>query len=275
VNVILLDYTRDALELLLFTKQTRLSQTAGLFHEIKAWPAERKLKELGHVLHTIQSSWEMVNYTFLIQEVSRAFTHQLVRHRHASYAQQSQRAVDMSEFVYLTPPALREAPDSEAAQIYRLTMAQIKDGYQEMLAAGAPPQDARGVLPTNVATQIIMQVNLRSLSEQMRLRLCTRTQGETQDVFRRIRQVVLDIHPWAEPFLRVHCAATGVCLFPDFQECPIKPAVFNPATGHRWDWDADGGREFEQRWPATCEEIQATWETTRFEAVPTPKPQEA
>jgi len=132
--------------------------------------------------------------------------------------------------------------------------------YQRMLKLGVNPQDARGILPTNICTSIVAKFNLRTLSEMARLRLCTRTQGEYQDVFRAMRNAVIAVHPWAEPFLRVHCAATGVCQFPNYMECPIKGPVFNPDTGKRWDEKV--------RPPATREEIQQAWETTRFEAVP-------
>jgi flavin-dependent thymidylate synthase len=297
MKVTLLNYTLEALDLLLFTKQTRLAMNPGLMDEIREWPYERKMKELDYMLGTIHSSWEFVDYVFLIDGVSRAFTHQLVRSRSNSYAQQSQRTVDMSGFEYIVPRELRADPthivastniDSirimtpGAPSIYHTTMDEINGAYQAMIDEGVAPQDARGVLPTNVATNIVVKANLRSLSDMARLRLCTRTQGEYQDVFREIRARVIEVHPWAEPFLRVHCAATGVCAFPNYHECPIKGPLFNPDTGRRWDeatepagfWSDGNGKMTDEMVylpspPRTREEQQKAWENMDpFEAKP-------
>lgn len=292
MKVTLLSHTADALDLLLFTKQTRLAQTPGLLAEIKAWPLARKLKELDYMLGTIHSSWEFVNYTFHIDGVTRAFTHQLVRTRHGSYAQQSQRTVDMSGFDYMATGTLDDPsrlgpynsgngleeaycyPPGSAKHSYHKAMAELDEAYQHLLESGTPPQDARGVLPTNVVTNIVAAFNLRTLSDMAKLRLCTRTQGEYQDVFRAMRAAVIEVHPWAEPFIRVHCAALGVCAFPNYTECPIKGPVFNPDTGRRWDdatvsADCDHGcYTYKDAPPATRDQIQRSWEATRYEARP-------
>lgn len=263
MKVELINYTQDALETLLFTKQTRLSLDSGLMEEIKEWSPEKKQKELDYMRGTIQSSWEFVEYFFSISGVSRAFTHQLVRTRAGSYAQQSQRTVGMTDFDYIIPDAFNDGTEKteELNTIYNVTMKRINDGYQDMIEAGGNPQDARGVLPTNVSTNIICKFSLRTLADMAKLRLCTRTQGEYQNVFRAMREAVIKVHPWTADFIRVHCAATGVCCFPNYKECPIKPPIFNPDTGLRWDAD---GLSF----PATKEQIQKAWETTRFEAIP-------
>ena len=79
-------------------------------------------------------------------------------------------------------------------------------------------------------------------------------------MFRKMRDCVIAVHPWAADFIRVYCAATGTCCFPNYKECPIKPPIFNADTGMRWDGvDAR---------PATREEIQEVWEGTKFEAIP-------
>lgn len=298
MKVTLLNYTTDALDLLLFTKQTRLAQTPGLLDEIRQWPAERKMAELDYMLGTIHSSWEFVNYTFHIDGVTRAFTHQLVRTRHGSYAQQSQRTVDMTGFDFVVPASaaldgeqerathviddkfrhwlgekVTHYNDTNPSNWYDMAMDVINLAYQKMLEGGTPPQDARGVLPTNIVTNIVAAFNLRTLSDMAKLRLCTRTQGEYQDVFRAMREAVLDVHPWAEPFIRVHCAATGVCAFPNYKECPIKGPVFNPETGLRWDEEKEYHYEADYQYvsnkkPATAAEIQKLWEEVRYEAVP-------
>jgi flavin-dependent thymidylate synthase len=287
VKVTLISYTPDALELLLLTKQTRLTMSPGLLEEVKAWPLERKLAELDYMRGTIQSSWEFVDYTFLIDEVSRAFTHQFVRTRQGSYAQQSQRTVDMSGFEYVATGMLADGyalrssklrdgnPGEVPSNIYDKTMQEIDEAYEKLIELGTPPQDARGLLPTNIVTNIVGKFSLRTLSDMAKIRLCTRTQGEYQDVFRAMRERVIEVHPWAEPFIRVHCAALGVCAFPNFMECPIKPGVFNPDTGRRWDNamesmtipSIDGFSQHKP--PMTRGEIQKLWQITRYEAVPT------
>ncbi len=261
MKVSLIKYDPEALEVLLFTKQTRLSMDNGLMDEIRAWSPEKKQKELDYMRGTIQSSWEFCDYTFSIEGVSRAFTHQFVRTRAGSYAQQSQRTVDMQGFDYIIPKELENEASFDELNIYNSTMDAINQGYQAMINHGAKPQDARGVLPTNVSTNIIAKFSLRTLADMAKTRLCTRTQGEYQDVFREMRRAVIAVHPWTEPFIRVACAATGVCQFPNYMECPIKPPIFNPDTGMRWDGDA-------LAFPATREQIQKHWEVTRFEAVP-------
>jgi len=258
MEVRLVNYTTEALELLLFTKQTRLSMTPELMDEIRSWPMERKINELNYMLHTIQSSWEFVDYTFVITGVSRAFTHQLVRHRHASYAQQAQRAVDMSGFDYVVGPSIESDPSRLFE--YNASMKMIAGMYSTLTEMGANRQDARGVLPTNIATNIVMKTNLRSLHDMALKRLCVKAQGEAQDVFRAMVDAVLEVHPYFEPFLRVWCATYGTCMFHTFpvEECPVKPVVYNPDSGEAYG----GGRA------ADRETIQRRWKDNRAEAQP-------
>ena len=103
MKVKLINATSDAVNLLLFTKNTRLMNDEGAYDKIKAWPQEQKDEHLDYMLNTIKSSWEFIDYTFDIRDVSRGFTHQFVRTRQGSYAQQSQRTVDMTGFEYYTP----------------------------------------------------------------------------------------------------------------------------------------------------------------------------
>src|SRR3954466_8252022 len=111
-TVVLINYTSEARELLLYTKQTRLSLDAGLMDEIRAWPEEKKQAELDYMLGTIRSSWEFCDYVFAVNGVSRGFTHQYVRTREGSYAQQSQRTVDMSGFDFVMPGVFEDSPES-------------------------------------------------------------------------------------------------------------------------------------------------------------------
>jgi len=198
MKVQLISYTDDAVNLLLFTKNTRLMNDDDAYSQIAEWPNEKKQEELDYMLQTIRSSWEFIDYTFNIRDVSRGFTHQFVRTRQASYAQQSQRTVDMSGFGYYTPPRIAE--NEVAKAVYDKAMADINDSYQALREI-VPAEDARGVLPTNIHTNIVAKFNLRTLSEMAKSRLSPRAQGEYQEVFKLMVSEVVAVHPWAEPFL--------------------------------------------------------------------------
>ena len=256
MKVTLINYTPDALDTLIFTKSTRLTMHAGLMEEIAAWPLEKKMAELEYMRNTIASSWEFIDFIFMIEGVSRAFTHQLVRHRvGVAFAQQAQRAVDMSGFEYITGPSI-STPAQKGE--YKAAMDDISNTYNKLLASGVNKQDARGVLPTNISTNICFKANLRTLSDMGLTRLCTKSQGEFQDVFRAIREEVMKVYPWTDGFIRVHCAKWGVCKFPTFVGCPVKAIVYNPATGEAYG----GGKA------ALPDTIQLVWETNRGEAQP-------
>lgn len=198
MKVQLISYTDDAVNLLLFTKNTRLMNDDDAYAQIAEWPQEKKQEELDYMLQTIRSSWEFIDYTFNIRDVSRGFTHQFVRTRQASYAQQSQRTVDMSGFGYYTPPRIAE--NEVAKALYDEAMRMINDSYQALREI-VPAEDARGILPTNIHTNIVAKFNLRTLSEMAKSRLSPRAQGEYQEVFKLMVAEVTKVHPWALPFL--------------------------------------------------------------------------
>lgn len=218
MQVELISYTPDALNLLLGTKGTRL----GHDEDVAAWSPEKKAEHLAYMRDTIKSSWEFVDYVFEIRRVTRAFTHQLVRTRAGSYAQESQRTVDVRENLVMMPE--RVALNSSAMNRWVRTVALLKKSYQYFIdAEKIPAQDARGILPTNLTTSIKAKFSLRTLHEMAKVRLCTRTQGEYQDVFREMRQLVIEVHPWVgeHQFLEVACVADARCAFPRFgqKEC--------------------------------------------------------
>lgn len=262
-QVSLVSWTQDALEVLLFTRNTRLQMSPGGLREVKEWPEARKFEELKHALNTIQSSFEFIDYIFTIEGVTRAFTHQLVRHRiGTSFAQQAQRVVDMSDFDYYTGPSIREQFDRMLT--YRHHMSKTNHNYHTLLEQGADTQDARGVLPTNILTNIVFKANLRTLHDMALRRLCVKAQGEFQEVFRDMRDAVIEVHPYFEPFIRVQCGSTGTCAFPDFpvKECPVKAHVYNPVTCRSY-----GDDNLEPLW--TKNDIQYYWDDNRNKVVQT------
>ena len=199
MKITLINHTAGAEDLLLFTKDTRLGLDAGKLSEIAMRSSEEILAGLAYMANTIPSSWEFVDYTFLIEGVSRAFTHQFVRTRHGSYAQQSLRVVGANDFDYVYPD--REL-SPRAREIVDDVLAHIKVAYRLLTQEeGVPTEDARGILPTNIATNIVAKFNLRTLSELAKSRTGGRTQQEYQRVMSAMADAVLAVHPWAEKFL--------------------------------------------------------------------------
>lgn len=265
-KVTLINSTPFALETLIFTKGTRLALDPEGFEAVKTWPMERKLAELEYMRHTIQSQFEFVDYIFSIENVSRAFTQQLERHRvGTSFAEKALRVLNMSDFQYVTGPSVLDDP--ARLEAYTEGMSEVNRIYQRQLAIGSKPQDARGLLPINIATGVIFKANLRTLHDMALKRLCPKSQGEMQDVFRAIRAKVLEIHPYFDKFIRVWCAQYGTCQFHTFptENCPTKPFVYNPEAREAYG----GGR------PQDLDFIQLTWEHNRAEAQPVaPQPWE-
>lgn len=213
----------NAADLLIFTKSTRLNMSPGLFSLAQQMPPEKKVDELQYMAGTIPSSWEMVDYVFLVEGVSRAYTHQQVRTRAASYAQQSMRVTEMCDYAYVATEA--NCKSEEAMDILDRTNRVIRKSYLALIATGQAPEDARGILPTNIATNIVCKFNLRTLAELARSRTGGRTQGEYQQVVSAMIAEVLAVQPWAEKFFypkgRDHFAAIEAfakAKFPDLKE---------------------------------------------------------
>ena len=216
-TVEIINVTPYALDVLIFTKSGRLAAGTTL-SEILGWPHEQKLDHLDYMMNTIKSSFEFVDYIFDIRNVSRAFTHQLVRTRTASYQQEAMRVVDAREYT-----CLKSCEDP----IYDLSVDNTLESYGEMVDMGYPVQDVRAILPIGIHTRIMMKANLRTLSQMAELRLCKRAEGEYQEVFKIMVDAVLLIHPWAAPLLEVICVKTGICAFPRYTECPIQKYTLN------------------------------------------------
>lgn len=186
---------------LIFAKSTRLQMSPGLLQQINLWPMAKKLEELKYIANTIPSSHEFVDYTFCITDVTRGFSHQFVRGRHASYAQQTMRILDMSQgagWDYGIGPSVLKNED--ALSIYRTGMEDIATRYKLMLEQGVEIEDARGILPTNILTNIVVKMNLRTFNEMVKKRSSPRVQGEYRQVLDLMKKEVLRVHPWTELF---------------------------------------------------------------------------
>ncbi len=186
LKVQLLQMTENAVDLVYAAcRQCYSSQFAGdiftkgsdSFEKKEAFV--RKIVASGH-----ESPLEHVKFTFAVKGVSRALTHQLVRHRIASYSQQSQRYIKETNFDYIIPPSVEADPELRTE--FERLMRNIQESYNAMLerlkAQGKTGekvnQDARFVLPQAAETKIVITMNARQLLHFFKQRCCTRAQWE-------------------------------------------------------------------------------------------------
>lgn len=142
---------------------------------------------------------EHIYFTFLIKDVSRSLTLQLVRHRIASYAQQSQRycKINTDTMWYITPSSYNVTYKHGASFTLRYVklMQDIAEFYNDAVDCGIPKEDARYVLPNSCHTTIVCSMNARSFIEQCKLRLCSRAQWEIRELYHLIHKKVSEVHP--------------------------------------------------------------------------------
>ena len=185
-----------------------------------------RVRDAGHL-----STFEHTMFSFGVSGVSRVLTHQLVRHRHMSFEQKSQRYIKVKgQFDFITPPSLAARPDVKAK--YDALMAQIAEFYAGALAEGVPPEDARFALPNAAETQIVITANARALLDFFTLRTCNNAQWE----IRELAFAMLRLVKRAAPALFVRAGATcvrGYCNEPNGPECPRYIAVKNPVAARR------------------------------------------
>ncbi len=177
----------------------------------------RQLRSWGHL-----SPLEHAAFTFYLEGVSRAMTHQLVRHRIASYSQRSQRYVKEGDFDYIVPPKLGGKSvlfgevriDAEA--FFRQTMEMIGDRYRaldEALGGGEESghEDARYVLPNACESKIFVTMNARELLHFFGERLCNRAQWEIRQVADQMLSLVRSAYPGIFGGAGPKCMDRGKC----------------------------------------------------------------
>ena len=165
------------------------------------------VKMLGRMGHT--STFEHVSFTFAIEGVSRVLTHQLVRHRIASYSQQSQRYVKEHDFERIVPPSIARDP-AVKARFDELCNA-IQGFYNDMTEAGIPAEDARYILPNATETKIVVTMNARSLLQFFALRCCSRAQWEIRELANRMLEEVRQVAPILFAKAGPTCVTQRVC----------------------------------------------------------------
>lgn len=186
------------------------------------------LVSVGH-----ESVMEHVSFTFGIEGISRACSHQLVRHRIASYSQKSQRYVNENAFEYIIPPNIAE--NAEASAEFERVMCELNESYtkiadiltekhkQEFISQGMDEktartkarklanEDARFILPNACETKIVVTMNVRSLFNFFRHRCCNRAQWEIRAVANEMLRLCLETAPNIFRYAGPSCVAEGKC----------------------------------------------------------------
>jgi len=163
------------------------------------------------------SPLEHVKFSFAVQGVSRALTHQLVRHRLASYSQQSQRYVKEKDFDYIIPPTIER--NSAAKAEFEKLMAMIQQSYtkllslmgQDNLSGEAANQDARFALPQAAETKIVVTMNCRELLHFFQHRCCSRAQWEIRQLANKMLDICRQKLPAVFTSAGAKCEELGYC----------------------------------------------------------------
>lgn len=172
---------------------------------------EKMLKLITRVISSGHySTIEHIQLSFAISNVSRACTHQLVRHRHMSFSQKSQRYVkEQGEFDYIIPSDIASKP--ELKNKFEAHMREVANLYQEFLSAGIKAEDARSILPNATSSSLVASLNLRELIHLANLRLCTRAQFEIRMLIKKMCDEVIKEEPWLKAHLVPKCERLGYC----------------------------------------------------------------
>lgn len=209
MRVGLISYTQDpertvAAAIRLCYSASDINEIRESIDDAEAARLIRKVLELGHL-----SVLEHASFSFAIDGISRACSHQLVRHRLASFSQQSQRYVKMRAFQFITPPSVQG--NADAAQRFNRVMRALQAQYDALLGEGIPTEDARYVLPNAAETRVLMTANARSLLNFFELRLCTRAQWEIRELAGLMLERVKAVAPSIFSAVGPTCETKGYC----------------------------------------------------------------
>lgn len=201
MKVILLSHTENADDLAEICAKGCYSQDGAS----KIEPTD--MKRVLH--HAVESGHESVlehaSYTFSIEGVSRACSHQLIRHRIASYSQQSQRYARVDKESYITPNTIYNVSR------YEEVMNSCNDLYNDLISEGVPEEDARYVLPNAMCTNLVVTMNARSLRNFFKLRLCKRAQWEIREVAKSMLEICKKASPVIFEGVGASCDMLGYC----------------------------------------------------------------
>jgi len=195
MKVQLMNYTKDPEKIV--AQSARLCYSALGIEELRENLSGKsiidlikKIMKLGHY-----SVLEHANFTFAIEGISRVTSHQLVRHRLASFSQQSQRYVKINKerFPYIVPKSIGK--DKKLAKIFVGAIKELDEIYQQLLDYNIKAEDARYILPQAVTTKIIITANARELLHIFKLRCCNRAQWEIRELAMNMLKEVKSIAP--------------------------------------------------------------------------------
>ena len=211
MEVTLLSHTKDIDALIAAAARTCYSPmtTAEIYETMSADPEKnrefiQRLRDMGH-----ESPLEHVSFTFGIDGVSRALTHQLVRHRVASYSQQSQRYVSGTKFDFVTPHTIQQDPNLQLA--YSKFLMQAMETYEALVANGIPKEDARYLLPNATTSNIVVTMNVRELLHFFSVRCCTRAQWEIRELAWKMLELCKKVSPTLFTGCGAFCDQIGYC----------------------------------------------------------------
>lgn len=209
MNVELLQYPENP-ERAVATAARLCYAPVGAKELMETMPPERVESVLSTIMKSGHfSTLEHVSYTFAVDGVSRALTHQLVRHRLASFNQQSQRYVKFTKGVQtVKPPSVTENEETE--KVFDEAIEAAVSAYQKLLDAGVPAEDARYLLPNAAETKIVITMNIRELLHFFSLRCCNRAQWEIRELAHRMLELVRPTAPYIFMDAGAPCVR-GVC----------------------------------------------------------------
>ena len=191
-NVILIAHTPEAEKVvamaakICYAKNASIKKLQKKINDDDVSTFITKLLESGH-----ESPFEHVSFTFGIEGISRACSHQLVRHRMASFSQRSQRYCFEDGFNYIEPDDMNDEED----KFFRDFMRHSKEVYSKLVDKGVKPEDARMVLPNACETKIIVTMNARELLHFFKLRCCKRAQKEIREVAFMMKNICRRVAP--------------------------------------------------------------------------------
>ena len=209
MKVTLLTYTPDAEKAVAAAARLCYSATdaCDLYDGMDDEKAEKLLQKLVKSGH--YSPFEHASFTFAIDGISRACSHQFVRHRLASYSQKSQRYVKEKDFDYVVPVSI--ACNKDALQKFVDIVVKTRICYDELVEAGIPAEDARYLLPNACETNIVVTMNARELRHFFSLRCCSRAQWEIRAVAMQMLRLAQEAAPLLFEGTGASCVSQGVC----------------------------------------------------------------
>jgi len=166
----------------------------------------RRVLRSGH-----ESVIEHASFTFFVEGISRSLTHQLVRHRIASYTQQSMRYVDLSELKGYTVKPESISNNHELSKLFDDMIVKCKDAYNLFRDKGIPPEDARFVLPIATQTKIAITMNARELRHFFAMRCCLRAQWEIRELANKMLKICKSVAPSLFENSGPSCVRLGYC----------------------------------------------------------------